>query len=326
MALAITMRLATLLVGVLLSAPLSIGAADWPERPIKLIVPFPSGSSPDTVARLLGEPLAKALGQPVVIENKPGAGGNIGTQQVAKSTPDGYTVLFTINGPLTTAPTLYKSLGYDPFVDLAPVTLVATSPNVLVVNPALGIHSVAQLVAVAKKKPGAWNYASIGAGSASHLAMEMLKSQMSIDMAHVPYAGFPAVTVAVANGDVQAAFMVPAVAMPMVNAGKIKALAVTSAHRVKTLGDLPTMIEQGVAGFEAISWQAILVPAGTPKPIIERLHAELVKILRSEDVRNKLSAQYFDAAGSTPDSVTVLMRNEKQRWDSVINKLHLQLE
>jgi len=315
----------TFFAGALLLMTGTAGAA-WPERPIKMIVPFPSGSSPDIVARLLGEPLAKALGQPVVIENKPGAGGNIGTQQAAQSAPDGYTLLFTINGPLTTAPTLYKKLGYDPFNDLAPITLVGTSPNVLIVDPKLKLANVGELVAAAKKKPGAWNYGSVGAGSASHLAMEMLKSQAGLDIVHVPYAGFPAVTVATANSDVQAAFMVPAVAMRMVQNGQLKALAVTSKNRVRTLSDIPTMIEQGIADFEAISWQAILAPAKTPRPIVDRLNAELVKIIRSETIRNRLSSIYFEAAGTTPEEVTALMKSEKQRWDGVIEKLNLTLE
>jgi tripartite-type tricarboxylate transporter receptor subunit TctC len=319
-------RLSKLLIAAFLLAFNVAGAATWPQRPITMIVPFPTGSSPDTIARLLSEPLAKTLGQPVLVENKPGAGGNIGTRHAAQAAADGYTLLFTINGPLTTAPTLYKKLGYAPLSDFAPVTLVATSPNVLVIDPTLNIGSVEEFVAAARKKPGVWNYGSVGAGSASHLAMEMLKHQASLDIAHVPYAGFPAITAALANSDVQASFMVPAVAMPMVKAGKIKALAVTSKIRMQALRDLPTMIEQGIAGFEAISWQAILAPAQTPKPVIERLNTELVKIIRSEAVRDRLAALYFEPGGTAPEAVTALMKSEKRRWDGVIEKLNLSLE
>jgi tripartite-type tricarboxylate transporter receptor subunit TctC len=296
-------------------------ADTWPARPLKLVVPFPPGSSPDLIGRMVAEPLAKALGQPVVVENRAGAGGNIGTGQVAKAAPDGYTLLFTINGPLTTAPTLNPKLGYDPFKELAPVTLVATSPNVLVVDPKLGVQRVQDLVAAAKAKPGTLNYGSVGAGSASQLAMEMLKHRQGLDIVHVPYAGFPAITTALIGGQVQASFMVPAIAMPHVKTGRLKALAVTSTGRVASLAELPTMIEEGIPDFEAISWQAILVPAKTPAPIVNRLNAELVRIIRSDEIRARMASQYFQAVGTAPEGLANAMRSEKARWDGVIRRL-----
>ncbi len=192
---------------------------NWPSRPLRMVVPFPAGSSPDLIARLLTEKLAATLGQPVVVENRPGAGGNIGTGMVAKAAPDGYTLLFTINGPLVTAPSLSRNLNYDPFRQLAPVTLVATSPNVLVVDARLPVHNVREFVALAKAKAGTLNYGSVGNGSAAHLAMEQLKAMAGIDLQHVPYPGFPQVTTAMVGGQIQAGFMVPAIAMPLVNAG-----------------------------------------------------------------------------------------------------------
>lgn len=301
-------------------------ADNWPSKPIRMIVPFPPGSSPDLIARIVTEKLAVVLGQPIVIENRPGAGGNIGTGQVAKAAPDGYTLLFTINGPLVTAPSLYRHLSYDPQKQLAPVTLVATSPNVLVVDARLPAHNLREFVALAKAKPGVLNYGSVGNGSAAHLAMEQLKAMASIDLQHVPYAGFPQITTAMVGGQVQAGFMVPAIAMPMVTAGKLRLLAVTSSGRTGLLPSVPTVAESGYPGFEAISWQAILAPAGTPAPIVDRLYRELVKIIGSDDVRDKMRAQYFVPAGTAPASLKQTIATEKVRWDKVIRAANVQPE
>lgn len=304
-----------------------IAAADtWPSKPIRMIVPFPAGSSPDLIARIVTEKLASVLGQPIVVENRPGAGGNIGTGTVAKAAPDGYTLLFTINGPLVTAPSLYRNLSYDPMKQLAPVTLVATSPNVLVIDARLPVHNLREFVALAKSKPGQLNYGSVGNGSAAHLAMEQLKAMAGIDLQHVPYPGFPQITTAMIGGQVQAGFMVPAIAMPMVNAGKLRLLAVTSTGRTAVLPAVPTVAESGYPGFEAISWQAILAPAGTPAPIVDRLYRELVKIIGSDDVRDKMRAQYFVPAGTAPASLRQTMVSEKARWDKVIRAANVQPE
>jgi len=308
-----------------IGAPI-LAADAWPSRPVRMVVPFPPGSSPDLIGRMLAEPLSKVLGQPVVIDNRAGAGGNIGTEFVAKAVPDGYTIVLTINGPLVTSPSLYKKLGYDPFRDLAPITLVATSPNVLVVDARLGVGSVKEFIALAKSRAGALNYGSVGAGSSAHLAMEMLKTAAGLDIVHVPYAGFPQVTTAMLSGQIHAGFMVPAIAMAQVRAGKLKALAVTSTGRSAALPEFSTMIEAGVANFEQISWQAILAPARTPQPIINRLHAELSKIIRSDDVRGKMLAQYFSAAGTAPEALANLMRTEKARSDRLIRALKLSLD
>ena len=293
-------------------------AQAWPSRPIKLVVPFPPGSSPDIIGRLLAEPLGQALGQTVIVDNKPGAGGNVGTGAVAKAEPDGYTFLFTIQGPLVTAPLLSANLNYDPLKDLAPVTLVATSPNVLVVDPKLGANTLADFVRIAKEKSGQLNYGSVGNGSASHLAMELFKARAGLDIVHVPYQGFPQVVNAILAGQVQAGFMVPGIAMGQVRAGKLKALGVTTLGRSGSLPELPSFVEQGYAGFEAISWQAVLAPAGTPKPIIERVSRELIRIIKSDDVRGKILGQYFSAAGTAPEALAGLMKSERERWAKVI--------
>lgn len=301
-------------------------AQAWPSRPIKLVVPFPPGSSPDIVARLVAEPLGQALGQVIVIDNKPGAGGNVGTGQVAKAEPDGYTFLFTIQGPLVTAPLLSKSLSYDPFKDLAPITLVATSPNVLVVDPKLGANTLADFVRIAKEKKGQLNYGSVGNGSASHLAMELFNTRAGLDIVHVPYQGFPQVVNAILAGQVQAAFMVPGIAIGQIRAGKLKALGVTTLGRSASLPDMPSLVEQGYAGFEAISWQAVLAPAGTPRPIIDRVSSELIRIIKSDEVRGKILGQFFSAAGTAPEALAGLMRSERERWAKVIKAAGVQPE
>ncbi|MBB2918587.1 Bug family tripartite tricarboxylate transporter substrate binding protein [Cupriavidus alkaliphilus] len=307
-------------------ASASAFAQSWPARPLRMVVPFPPGSSPDLIARILTEKLAAALGQPVVVENRPGAGGNIGTGMVARAAPDGYTLLFTINGPLVTAPTLSRNLNYDPFRQLAPVTLVATSPNVLVVDARLPVHNLREFVALARSRPGELNYGSPGNGSASHLAMEQLKAMAGVDLQHVPYPGFPQVTTAMVGGQVQAAIMVPAIAMPQVNAGKLRVLAVTTTGRTAVLPSVPTVAESGYPGFEAISWQAVLAPAGTPQAVIDRLYRELVAIIGSADVRDKMRAQYFVPAGTAPASLRQTMASEKARWDKVIRAAGVQPE
>ena len=301
-------------------------AQAWPNRAIKLVVPFPPGSSPDIIGRLLAEPLGQALGQTVIVDNKPGAGGNVGTAAVAKAEADGYTFLFTIQGPLVTAPLLSKGLNYDPVKELAPVTLVATSPNVLVVDPKLGANTLADFVRIAKEKGGQLNYGSVGNGSASHLAMELFKTRAGLDIVHVPYQGFPQVVNAILAGQVQAGFMVPGIAMGQVRAGKLKALGVTTLVRSGSLPELPSFVEQGYADFEAISWQAVLAPAGTPKTIIERVSRELIRIIKSDDFRGKLLGQFFSAAGTAPEALAGLMKTERERWAKVIKAAGVQPE
>jgi tripartite-type tricarboxylate transporter receptor subunit TctC len=315
----------------ILSLPLTSPASPqpiWPsERPIHLIVPFPAGSSPDLLARTLAIPLANKLDQSIVVENKPGAGGNIGTRFVARAPADGYTLLYTINGPLVTAPTLYKkSLGYDPVKDLAPITLVATSPNVLIVHAGFSGNTTADFVKQAGQQAGRWNYGSVGPGSASHLAMELFKKQTALDLTHIPYSGFPQVTTAVIAQDIQAAFMVPAIAMAQVKSGKVKALGITSKTPIASLPGIAPLTDQGFAEFEAISWNAVLAPAGTPTAILTRLNAELVALLNSDDIRDKFALQYFSAVGSSPAALKQLIQDEQRRWDAVIETLKLSLD
>ena len=313
----------------LLTALLTHNAwAAWPaDRPIHLVVPFPAGSSPDLLARQVAEPLSKALKQNIVIENKPGAGGNLGTRLVARAANDGYTLLYTINGPLVTAPKLYqKTLGYDPAADLAPITLVATSPNVLVLSAALQINSTTEFIQRARARPNVLNYGSVGAGSAAHLAMELFKQQAGIELLHVPYASFPQITTAMLAGDIQASFMVPAIAMPQAKEGKLKVLGVTSRVASASLPGVAPLAAQGFEGFEAISWHAMLAPAGTDPTILLRLQQRLAEILATPEIKDKFSAQYFSAVGSNAQVLRELMQTEKKRWDEVMTRLNLSLD
>nr|WP_245153650.1 tripartite tricarboxylate transporter substrate binding protein [Allopusillimonas ginsengisoli] len=301
--------------------------AAWPEKPIQMIVPFPPGSSPDTLARAIAEPLSADLGQPVVVENKSGAGGNIGTRYASRAKPDGYTLLLTINGPMVTAPALYKkTLGYDPLKDLAPISLVGTSPNVLVVPEKSRVKSVKDFVDAAKSSPGALNYGTVGPGSSSHLGMAMLEHQADIKLEQIPYPGFPQVIMAIINNDVQAGFMVPGIAMPQVAAGKARALAITSLEPSDVLPGIPTMASQGYPGFESISWDALFVPAGTPEDIVARLNATVGKILQRDDIRKQMAALYFTPAPSSPQALTDLIINETARWEELIDRLGLSLD
>ena len=313
----------------LLTALLTHNAwASWPaDRPIHLVVPFPAGSSPDLLARQIAEPLSQALKQNIVIENKPGAGGNLGTRLVARAPNDGYTLLYTINGPLVTAPKLYqKTLGYDPVSDLAPISLVATSPNVLVLSAALQINSTTEFIQRARARPNVLNYGSVGAGSAAHLAMELFKQQAGIELLHVPYASYPQITTAMLAGDIQASFMVPAIAMPQAKEGKLKVLGVTSLVASASLPGVAPLAAQGFEGFEAISWHAMLAPAGTDPTILLRLQQRLAEILATPEIKDKFSAQYFSVVGSNAQVLRELMQTEKKRWDEVMTRLNLSLD
>ncbi len=317
----------TLLAGVTLAfassasaQPAATGTGSWPSRAVHMIVPFPAGSSPDLIARVLSEKLAPALGQPVVIENRPGAGGNLGTALIARAAPDGYTIGLSIPGPLAVNTVLYRKMEYDPFRDLAPVSLVGASPNVLVVDPKLNVDSVKEFVALAKSQPGKLNYGSVGNGSASHLTMELFKEAAGIDLVHVPYPGSPQVNTAILTGQIAAGFVVPATAMPLVQAGRLKALATTTSVRSIVLPEYPTLAEGGYLEVVSTAWQGIVAPAKTPRPIVERLSRELVLALRSEDVREKMIRLYFQPIGTAPEGLANLMRSEVERWGKVIRK------
>jgi tripartite-type tricarboxylate transporter receptor subunit TctC len=300
--------------------PAETGAKNWPSRAVHMIVPFPAGSSPDLIARILVEKLGPALGQPVVVENRPGAGGNLGTASIARAAPDGYTIGLSIPGPLAVNTVLYRKMEYDPFRDLAPVSLVGASPNVLVVDPKLNVNSVREFVALAKSQPGKLSYGSVGNGSASHLTMEVFKEAAGIELVHVPYPGSQQVNAAILSGQVAAGFVVPATAIPLAQAGRLKALAVTTSVRSIVLPEYPTFAESGFPDVVSNAWQGIVAPARTPLSIVERLSREFAAVLRREDVRDKMIQLYFQPIGAEPAELANLMRSEVERWGKVIRR------
>jgi len=308
---------------VLALAAMSAGAAfaqAWPDRPIKFVVAAPAGSSIDVLARIIGDKLKDKLGQPVVVDNRPSAGGTAATDLVAKSAPDGYTMLMSFNGPLAFAPHLFAKLPYDPQKDLAPVIITSSQPNVLAVTASLPVHSVRELVDYAKANPGKLSYASVGNGSSSHLTMELLKTTAGIDIVHIPFNGSPPAVTATVQGETQVMFAVMQPLQGQIQAGKLRALAVTTAKRFPLLPDLPSIAEAGYPGFEALAWNGVLVAAGTPRPIIERLNTEINAILKDPAVKSALNAQGFELVGGTPDDFAKLIRSESDKWEPVIRK------
>src|SRR5437588_2705445 len=251
------------------------GAQNWPDKPIKFIVAAPAGSSLDVLARTISDRLKDRLGQPVVVDDRPAAGGTVATDFVAKSAPDGYTMVMSFNGPLAFGPHLYSKLPYDPQKDLAPVIITSSQPNVLAVTAALPANSVKELVAYAKANPGKLNFASVGNGSSSHLTMELLKSTAGIDIVHVPFNGSPPAVTATMQGETQMIFAVMQPLQAQIQAGRLRALAVTTKTRFPLLPDLPTIAENGFPGFEALAWNGVLVPTGTPRPLVQRLNSEI---------------------------------------------------
>jgi tripartite-type tricarboxylate transporter receptor subunit TctC len=300
-------------------------AQSWPARPLKFVMSAPAGSSIDVLGRTIADKLKIRLGQPVIVENKPAAGGTVATGDVAHSAPDGYTMLLAFNGPLSFAPLLQK-LPYDVQKDLAPVIITSSQPNVLAINATLPVHSVKELVDYAKANPGKLNYASVGNGSSSHLNMELFKSVAGFDAVHVPFNGSPPAVTATIQNETQMLFAVMQPLQPMIKAGKLRALAVTSAKRFALLPDLPTIAESGYPGFEALAWNGVMVPAATPRPIIARLNAEMNAILKEPDVLQKMHAFGFDLIGGTPEDFGALIRGEAQKWAPVIKKVGLKVD
>lgn len=290
----------------------------YPTKPIRMIVPFPPGGTTDVVARLVAQKLTEAWGQQVVVDNRPGAGGIIGTEIVAKATPDGYTALL---GSITTHavnPALYKKLNFDPVKDFTPVSLVVSSPQLLAVHPSVAAESVKELIALAKAKPGQLNYASAGTGTSPHLTFELFKSMAGIDVVHVPYKGTgPAITDLI-GGQVQMMITGVVALMPHIKSGKLRGLGVTSAKRVAALPDLPTIAESGIPSFDVSSWFGVFLPGGTPKPIVANMNAEIRKILEVPEVRQRLISQGADPASNTPEEFAAYVKAEMAKWGKVV--------
>jgi tripartite-type tricarboxylate transporter receptor subunit TctC len=301
-------------------------AQDYPTRPIRLVVPYPPGSGTDIVARLLAQRMSDDLRQQVFVENRPGAGATTGVTSVAKAEPDGYTILMADLGPLAMAPSFYRQLAYDPVKDLVPITQVAVLPFLLVVHPSVPARSVSELVALAKAKPGELNYASVGNGTAVHLATELFRQRAGIDVVHVPYKGSaPALTDLVA-GRTSMMFVNVLSARSFVESGQLRALAIGTAQRSAVMPDVPTVAETGMPGFQAVVWFGLLAPAGTPQPIIDRLNAVAAKHLATPDFKQKLAEQAAEAVPSSSHEFSALIKAEIQTWAPVIRAAGVQLD
>ena len=312
----------SLVVAVALSAFAAASFAQtYPNRPVRLVVPFPAGGTTDILARAMAQKLSESLGQTFVVDNRPGAGGNIGSDVVAKSAPDGYTLLMGTVGTHAINPGLYPKMPYDHIKDFAPVVLVAGVPNVLVVNPNVPVKSVAELVTLARDKPGTINFASSGSGTSIHLSGELFKSLTGTQITHVPYKGSSPALTDLIGGQVQIMFDNLPSALPHIRGGKLRAIALTSSKRAPALPELPTIAESGIpslAGFEASSWFGIFAPAGTPRDIVTKINSEANKALQSAEMKEKLLAQGAEAVGNTPDYFVDYIRAETAKWAKVV--------
>jgi tripartite-type tricarboxylate transporter receptor subunit TctC len=289
----------------------------YPAKPIRLILPFPPGGSTDIVARLIGQKLTESWGQPVLVENRPGAGGNIAAETAARAAPDGYT-LFQVNVANAIGATLYPKLTYDLLTSFAPVIQLATTPYVLLAHPAVPAKNTKELIALAKARPGQLNYASAGGGSATHLSGELLKTMGGVNIVHVPYKGTgPAVT-ALLSGEVDLYFATVPAALPLVEAKKLRALGVTSARRSALMSDVPAIAEAGLKGYETSTWHGILVPASTPPDIVVKLNAEIARILAQPAVKERLVGQGLDPVGGTPEQFAAYLKAEISKWAGVV--------
>lgn len=307
-----------LVVMALAATPLLALAQAYPAKPVRVVIPYPPGSTPDIVGRTLSSRLQESLGQPFVVENRTGAGGNIGAEAVAKSPADGYTLLIGINGPAAINKFLYKGLGYDSDRDLTPVSLLATSPQMLVTTPAVPANAFREFIAYVRANPGRLSYGSVGSGSASHLTMELLKSDARLFIVHIPYRGFPPAVTDMLGGNIDTMFAIIPAVLPQVRAGRMKALAVTGLRRSQLAPEVPSVGELGYPQLESLAWIGLLAPAGTPPAVIGRLSEETVKSMRTGEVRDSLGKQGFDVVASSPSEFASWIRTEQAKWSKVI--------
>ena len=312
---------------IVLCASAALAQAEaWPSKPVRIVVPFPPGGPADLLPRLLGPKLTEIWGQPVVVENKPGAGGNIGMDTVAKAAPDGYTLGVGPNGNLVVNPHLYAKLPYDVTRDFAPITLIATFSNMLVVNPDVPAKTVSELIALAKAKPGTISYGSPGTGSQPHLGGEFLKLMAGIDIVHVPYNGTAPALKDLLGGQISFMFAQTSAALPQIQSGKLRALGVASPRRATLLPDVPTIAEAGLPGFEAVSWYALLAPAGTSKEIVAKVQADVGRVLQMPEIREKLVALGGDPVGNTPAQLVAQLKTESARYADVVKRANIKAE
>lgn len=308
-----------------LAWPATVLAQEYPLRAIRMLVPFPAGGGSDTIARVTAQKLSAALGQQMVVDNRAGASGNIAAELAAKAASDGYTLLFA-NSSLAISPAVFHKLAYSPVKDLTPISMVSSYPFVLVAHPSLPVRSVRELVALARAKPDALSYSSAGAGTMSHFAMELMRLKTGIKVTHLPYKGAAPATVGLLSGEAQVAFIVLPVAGPQINAGKLRGLGVAARTRATVIKEVPTMIEAGVAGHEAVQWNGLFAPAGTPPPILDRLYRETVKALATTEVRQRFDAEGAEPVGSTPAEFAAFYRAEAEKWADVAKRSGTKLD
>ncbi|HET7159645.1 MAG TPA: tripartite tricarboxylate transporter substrate binding protein [Burkholderiales bacterium] len=301
-------------------------AQSYPSKTVRMIVPFPPGGTTDILGRLAAQKLSEALGHQVIVDNRPGAGGNIGAELAAKSPADGYTLLAAPGSTLTIHPSLYAKLPFDPLRDFAPITMLAAVPNLLVVHPSLPVKSVKDLIALAKAKPGELNYASTGAGQSTHLSMELFKNMAGVKITHVPYKGSAPAISDLMGGHVLLMFDNMPSALPQAKAGKLRGVAVSTSKRSPVMPSVPTVSESGLPGFEVSVWFSVLAPANTPREIIDRLNAVLVKALHTPDMRERLASQGAEAIGNTPEAFAAQMKADIAKWAKVVRDSNIKLD
>ena len=319
-----TLLLACAIIGLLCAAGRPAWSQDYPNKPVKFIVPYPPGGGTDLIARIVQERVARALGQTMLIENRGGAGGSLGTELVAKSAPDGYTVLFTLSSH-TINPAILPKLGYDIEKDFIAVSKIASLPQILVAHPSFPADTVAELSALARAKPGQLNYASVGNGSPGHIAGELFKLRTGTELVHIPYKGGGPAVVDVMGGQVPLLWVSIPAAAQYVKSGRLKALAVSTLKRSSAFPDIPTVAESGLADFEVDSWFAVFVPARTPGPVVIRLHAALVAALKDPEIQEKMLAQGAEAVGSSPEELDATVRSELRKWRQLVNDAHISM-
>jgi len=303
----------------------ALGQTDYPSRPVRIVVPSPPAGGTDIVARVLAQHFSKAFAQPFFVENKPGAGNMIGIESVARAAPDGYTLLVTAS-TLALNSVLYKKVSYDPVRDFAPITLAASAPNILIVHPALPARSLAEFIALAKSRPGQLTYGTPGIGTSPHMSMELLKSMAGIDLRHIPYRGTAAAVTDVISGQIAATFANALTARPQIEAGRVRALAVSGPKRLAALPEVPPVAEAGVPNYVAMQWYGLLAPAGTSSAIIARVHAEAIKALRTAAMKERLAIDGAEAVGSSPAEFAMLIRNELEKWTRVARSANIEPE
>lgn len=321
----IRQSLFSILCGILSIFSTAVAGQDFPSKTVRILVPFPPGAGPDIVARTVGQKLTGRWRQQIVVDNRPGGGGNIGVEAAAKAAPDGHTLLLASNH-VTINPSLFNKVPYDPIRDFVPVTLAAVTPNILAVHPSLPVKSVRDLIMLAKSRPGQINFSSGGNGSVGHLAAEMFNTAAKVKMVHIPYKGPAAAITALLNGEASVGFLLTAAVLPHVKAGKLRALAVTGKNRSPAMPELSTVAEAGIPGYEIVAWQGVFAPGGTPNDVVKKIHSDMIAVLNMPDVKRALLAQGLETIASTSEEFSEYIRNDLAKWARVVREANVRVD